>query len=77
MQEGMGRIVDRSKEMLVAAEFAVVTARRKLLDILKSPESLERFRALIRDGQAFAVQPLDTIASTGDVKAFLAENSLA
>jgi phthalate 4,5-dioxygenase oxygenase subunit len=76
MQEGMGRIVDRSREMLVAADFAVVTARRKILDILKSPESIQRFRALIQDGQAFAVEPLDTIAETSDVKDFLSENRL-
>jgi phenylpropionate dioxygenase-like ring-hydroxylating dioxygenase large terminal subunit len=77
MQEGMGRILDRSKEMLVSADITVVTARRKLLDILKSPEGLERFRSLIRDGRAFGIQPLDVVAPTGDVKAFLAEQGLA
>jgi phenylpropionate dioxygenase-like ring-hydroxylating dioxygenase large terminal subunit len=74
MQEGMGRIVDRTREKLVAADFAVVTARRKILDILNSPESLQRFRALIQDGHAFAAQPLDTISGTSDVKTFLSEH---
>ena len=31
-----GRIVDRSKEFLVATDVAIVRARRKILDIVKS-----------------------------------------
>jgi phthalate 4,5-dioxygenase oxygenase subunit len=74
MQESMGRIADRSKEKLVATDLAVVTARRKVLELLDSPESLQRFRDLVRNGQAFAVKPLDVVCELDDVKAFLAQN---
>jgi phenylpropionate dioxygenase-like ring-hydroxylating dioxygenase large terminal subunit len=74
MQVGMGRIVDRSREKLVASDFVIVAARRKLLDILKSPESLQQFRELIHDGKVFGAKPLDTLAEISDVDAFLAEH---
>lgn len=71
MQEGMGRIVDRTREKLVSADLAIVMARRKVLDFLATPESLERFRQLVRDGTAFQTEPVDTVVDTGDVKTFL------
>ena len=36
MQEGMGPIVDRSKEHLGSSDKAIITARRLLLDALKT-----------------------------------------
>ncbi len=77
MQEGMtatadsgGRIVDRAKEYLVGADIAIVRARRRILDIVQSEESLGRFKATIKDGTAFSVRPLDVISELGDVDAF-------
>jgi phenylpropionate dioxygenase-like ring-hydroxylating dioxygenase large terminal subunit len=72
MQEGMGRIVDRSKEKLVAADLAIVTARRKILDILSTPENIQKFRMLIDDGQVFSAKPIDVVTGMADVKEFLA-----
>ena len=76
MQEGMGRIVDRSKEMLVSGDIAVVTARRKVLDILQSPEAMQKFRESIADGEAFAAQPIDAVSDASELSAFLAEQGL-
>jgi phthalate 4,5-dioxygenase oxygenase subunit len=73
MQEGMGRIADRTKEKLVASDAVVVAARRRVLGIIETPESLKEFRELIRDGTAFAVHPIDAVARTPDVATFLAE----
>lgn len=77
MQEGMtatsdsgGRIVDRAKEYLVGADIAIVRARRRILDIVQSEESLGRFKATIKDGTAFSVRPLDVVSELGDVDAF-------
>jgi phthalate 4,5-dioxygenase oxygenase subunit len=77
MQEGMGRISDRSKEKLIAADLSVITARRKILDLVKSPESLASFRRLIEDGQAYATNPVDAIHATDDLNTFLSENHLS
>jgi phthalate 4,5-dioxygenase len=71
MQEGMARIVDRSKEKLVSADIAIVTARRRILEILASPEALQHFRELIRDGSAFSMKPVDAVVETGDLQQFL------
>lgn len=78
MQEGMtavedsdGRIVDRSKEFLVATDIAIVRGRRRILDIVQSEESLAQFRATIKDGTAFSVVPLDVVSEVGDVDAFV------
>jgi phenylpropionate dioxygenase-like ring-hydroxylating dioxygenase large terminal subunit len=73
LQEGMGRIVDRTRERLVAADLAIVTARRKLLALLTDPQALARWRAVIADGRAYAVLPVDRIVPTADVNAFLGE----
>lgn len=72
MQEGMGRIVDRTREKLVSADLAIVMARRKILDILASPQALENFRELVRDGSVFAMRPVDDLNGTEDLKQFLA-----
>lgn len=74
MQEGMGRITDRSTERLVSADLAIVTARRRILEILGSPESIQQFRDMVRDGRAFSMEPIDTVVETDDLKAFLAEH---
>ena len=74
MQDGMGRITDRSTERLVSADLAIVTARRRILEIMGSPESLQQFRDLVRDGRAFSMEPIDTVVQTDDLKAFLAEH---
>jgi phthalate 4,5-dioxygenase oxygenase subunit len=76
MQEGMGRIVDRSREKLVAADITVMTARRRILDIVKSPESLAIFRQLVADGSAYAHSPVDVILDTDDIAHFLAQSNL-
>jgi len=77
MQEGMmalegteGRIVDRSKEFLVASDIAIVRARRRMLDCIQDDESLARFRETVRDGSAFSVVPLDVVCDIADVSAF-------
>lgn len=77
MQEGMtatadsgGRIADRAKEILVAADIAIVRARRRILDTVQDQESLARFKETIKDGTAFSVIPLDVVSELGDVDAF-------
>jgi len=74
MQEGMGRIVDRTQEKLVSADLSIVMARRKILDFLSNPESLERFRELVRDGRVFANAPIDAVVDTDDLKTFIADH---
>jgi nitrite reductase/ring-hydroxylating ferredoxin subunit len=77
MQEGMtaiagshGRIVDRSREVLVAADIAIVRARRRLLDIIQDDATLAQFKQTIKDGTAFSLMPLDIVTDQGDVDAF-------
>jgi phenylpropionate dioxygenase-like ring-hydroxylating dioxygenase large terminal subunit len=77
MQEGMGRISDRSRESLVAADLTVVTARRKILQMVKSPEDIAAFRRLIDDGSVYATMPVDTVEPTEDLQTFLSERALA
>jgi len=78
MQEGMlavegseGRIVDRSKEFLVATDVAIVRARRKILDIVKSEDSLAEFRQAIQDGTAYSVIPLDVVSPLAEMDEFV------
>jgi hypothetical protein len=71
MQEGMGRIVDRTKEKLVSADLSIVTARRKILDILSTDESIRQFRELVKDGTAFSMDPVDTVEDISDLSEFL------
>ncbi len=77
MQEGMGRISDRSREKLVAADLTVITARRRLLEIARTPEGLASFRELIADGSAFSNKPIDDIQPMDDLPSFLKEHALA
>jgi phthalate 4,5-dioxygenase len=77
MQEGMaalegseGRIVDRSKEFLVATDIAIVRARRRMLDYIQDDDGIARFREMVRDGSAFSVIPLDVVCELSDVDAF-------
>lgn len=75
MQEGMGRVVDRSAEMLVSGDVAVVTVRRRILDLLQSPDALQEFQARIADGTAFAVHPVDAVSPADGLDEFLAEQA--
>jgi phenylpropionate dioxygenase-like ring-hydroxylating dioxygenase large terminal subunit len=76
MQEGMGRIADRTKEKLVASDAVVVAARRRLFEIIETPESLQKFGQMVMDGTAFAVDPVDAVSAADDVGVFLAEHRL-
>lgn len=76
MQEGMGRIPDRSQEKLVAADLTVITARRKVLETIKSEDSIDRFRKLIKDGTVYSGNPIDTVLDTDDVNVFLSQHNL-
>jgi phenylpropionate dioxygenase-like ring-hydroxylating dioxygenase large terminal subunit len=67
MQEGMSRIVNRALEFLVAADRSIITARRRILDAIASPDSLSAFKQSVRDGRAFAVRPLDVVSDISDV----------
>jgi hypothetical protein len=71
MQEGMGRIVDRNKEFLVSADIAIVRARRRILGVVHSSESLARFRKSIDSGHLYGARPLDIVSEYGDVDDFL------
>jgi len=71
MQEGMGRIVDRTREKLVSADLSIVTARRKILGLMADEESLRKFRALVQDGTAFSMNPVDTIEDIAELSEFL------
>lgn len=73
LQEGMGRIVDRSREKLVASDSVIVAARRRVLQLMTDPGALAAFRATIADGSAWQVLPVDQIRPTADVDAFLGE----
>ena len=57
----------------VGASLAIVTARRKILEMLRDADALARFKAVIRDGTAYAVHPIDRVAPVADVAAFLKE----
>jgi len=72
MQENMGRIVDRTKEKLVSGDLSIVTARRKVLDILADEESLQSFKELIKDGTVFSMEPIDDVNDASEVSEFLA-----
>ena len=77
VQEGMGALVDRSRERLVASDVAVATARRRLLDILRSDENLQDFRNAVADGRAFRRGPIDRVSDQPELPAFLAAEGLA
>ncbi|MDA9409775.1 Rieske 2Fe-2S domain-containing protein [Bradyrhizobium sp. CCBAU 45384] len=81
MQEGMlalegssGRIVDRAKEFLVAADIGIIRARRRILDVVQDEASLAKFKQTIKDGAAYAVRPLDVVSEHGELDAFLAQH---
>jgi tellurite resistance protein len=76
VQEGMGALVDRSREHLVASDVAVATARRRLLDILRSDETLQDFRTAIADGSAFRRGPVDRVSDRQELRDFLADENL-
>lgn len=76
IQDYMGRVADRSVEKLVATDRVIVQARAKLLAMLESEASLEAFREVIQDGTAYAMEPVDMVSPTGDVRTFLSENGL-
>jgi phthalate 4,5-dioxygenase oxygenase subunit len=77
MQEGMlsseslgAGIVDRKKEFLVAADIAIVRARRRILAAVQDDANLAKFRETIKDGSAYAVKPLDIVSELGDPDPF-------
>jgi hypothetical protein len=45
--------------------------------MLRDADALARFKAVIRDGSAYAVHPADRVAPTSDVKLFLNELATA
>lgn len=71
MQEGMGRILDRSKERLVSADLSIMVARKKILSFLESAEGLSKFKELVRDGSVFNINPIDAVSEEEDVNKFL------
>ncbi|MBS0561901.1 MAG: 3-chlorobenzoate-3,4-dioxygenase, partial [Proteobacteria bacterium] len=77
VQEGMGRLVDRSRERLVASDAAIATARRRLLDILRTDETLEAFRQSIADGMAFRKAPIDRVCPIAELRDFMAAEQIA
>ncbi len=77
MQEGMGRIANRSRERLLASDLTVTAARRRLLELVASAEGLTKFREAVADGTAYSMSPMDKVHPASDVKEFLiAEASL-
>jgi phthalate 4,5-dioxygenase len=48
-----------------------VRGRRRMLDIVQSDETLAQFKATIKDGTAYSVEPLDVVCELGDVDAFV------
>ena len=72
----MGALVDRSRERLVASDVAVATARRKLLDILRSDENLQSFRSAVADGSAFRRGPIDRVSDHAELPDFLTAENL-
>ena len=77
MQEGMGRISDRSQEKLVAADLTVVTARRKLLDLVKKDGGVEAFRQLVGSGAVYAHDPVDEVSPDEALPDFLRNQGVA
>ncbi|MGO4567090.1 Rieske 2Fe-2S domain-containing protein [Rhizobium sp. 2YAF20] len=78
MQEAMlplqgtsGRVVDREKEFLVAADIAIVRARRRILEVVRDEASLQKFRDTIKDGSAYCVKPLDVVSDLDEIDAFV------
>jgi phthalate 4,5-dioxygenase len=55
----------------VAADRAIIIARRRILDIIASPDKLASFRQAVRDGRAYGARPLDVVSEIGDVTAFV------
>jgi phthalate 4,5-dioxygenase oxygenase subunit len=76
VQEGMGPLVDRSRERLVASDVAVATARHRLLDMLRSDEHVRAFRAAVADGTAFRRGPIDRVSDQAELRDFLMAEDL-
>ena len=62
---------DREKEFLLPTDIAIVRSRRRLLEYVKSEESLAKFREIVKDGSAYAVVPLDVVSELGEMDEFL------
>lgn len=77
MQEGMGRLPDRSREKLVAGDLTVVTARRKLLGLVKNDGGIEQFRKMVASGAVYAHEPVDEVADQEDLLDFLKSQGLS
>jgi len=73
VQEGMGPIVDRSKENLVASDAAVVAARRTLMDWVKRVQNGEPVLPAL-DGSMYDVKALDVISPHAELDDLLASD---
>lgn len=77
MQDGMGRIMDRSQEKLVSSDLAIVTARRRVLELIESPEKLDAYRRQVADGTAFGKRPFDIVSPAEDVQSLFREHPVS
>ena len=70
LQEGMGRIVDRSREHLGTADQATIAARRLLIRMAQElQEGIEP--AIVTNGDIYRVRSLDIVSKEGDFQKFL------
>jgi phenylpropionate dioxygenase-like ring-hydroxylating dioxygenase large terminal subunit len=76
VQEGMGPIVDRTKEHLSATDMAVVTMRRLLLDAVKTVEAGGAPRGTDPSGYR-SRRAVDHIVEEGDVKEIMEREAIA
>ncbi|HEY8579737.1 MAG TPA: Rieske 2Fe-2S domain-containing protein, partial [Beijerinckiaceae bacterium] len=73
LQEGMGAIVDRSKEFLGSTDRAIVTMRRLLLEAIRGVEAGERPRGATPDQHRFARPYDDVVPSDVPLEKLLTE----
>ena len=70
LQEGMGRVVDRSREHLGTADQATIAGRRALLKMAQDlQEGIEP--AIAHQGDKYRVRSLDIVSPEGDFKKFI------
>ena len=70
LQEGMGRIVDRSREHLGTADQATIAGRRALLRMARDlQEGIEP--AIAHQGDKYRVRSLDIVSPEGDFNKFI------
>mgnify|MGYP003349251023 CR=1 FL=1 len=77
VQEGMGRIVDRSREHLGSTDRAIVTMRRQMLEAVRAVEAGGKPRGTDPSGYAY-VRGADTFAATeADIGPTIARETVA